>query len=65
MNELKEFMKKVHPHSWWLVLLREKLLVRWGEFSARFRPTRNRWCKRCGDFMGNSKDEARKHRCIL
>lgn len=33
------------------------------EFFWRFHPRRNRWCSYCGEFIGNSRQEARKHDC--
>lgn len=44
--------------------------VRWeyfkismSEFFWRFHPRRNRWCKHCGEFTGNSRQESSHHVC--
>ena len=33
------------------------------EFFWRFHPRRNRWCKDCDSFIGNSRAEADRHIC--
>lgn len=32
-------------------------------FFWRFHPGRNRWCKKCDEFIGNSRAEANAHKC--
>lgn len=56
-----EFDKMMAEHSW---LMRYEIFkMKVSEFFWRLHPRRNRWCKKCGDFVGNSGRELRAHRC--
>lgn len=41
----------------------EKMKLTVSEFFWQFHPRRNRLCKFCGDFIGNSSKEENTHRC--
>ena len=56
-----ENLKGDHPYVlWWAGV---KLEI--SEFFWRFHPRRNRFCRKCGDFIGNSSREARSHECSV
>jgi len=62
-EEIKNLMENAMPN---INELWDKWLYKWlciTEFFWRFHPRRNRWCKKCGDFIGNSKAEERQHDC--
>lgn len=59
MNEYDKMMKE---HPW---RMRWEGFKLWLSFTLiwSWHPRRNRWCDRCGDFIGNSKADAKAHIC--
>lgn len=59
--EMSEFDKLMAKHPW---LMRWEILkMRISGFVWRFHPRRNRWCGKCGEFVGNSRRSAKGHVC--
>ena len=59
MSELERLLDEIPKRT----RLRWRIQMAITEFLWSFHPRRNRWCKKCGEFMGNSKPEERSHRC--
>lgn len=59
MTELKRLLNEIPKHT----RLRWRIQMAITEFIWGFHPRRNRWCDKCGDFIGNSKKETEKHEC--
>jgi hypothetical protein len=60
-NEETPYEELMRTHPW---------LMRWewykacvSEFIWKFHPHRNRWCDKCGEFVGNSSRQAKAHLC--
>ncbi len=56
-----EYDRLMAEHPWLMRWENFKMSI--SEFFWRFHPRRNRWCKKCGEFVGNSRREAKAHRC--
>ena len=57
---LKELLNEIPAHT----RLRWKIQMAITEFVWRFHSRRNRWCKECGEFIGNSDFEESRHNTI-